>query len=226
MAMLSSVITLFGVQARAGTAPVRSDAAAAAMVRYSSFEPRPVNYTPNHTKPTASELAYYRANRTRPFLSTDGNTLIWWVDGQFTGTTDEVLQWGAYKWGFDPDLVRAIAANESWWHQYATGASYGILQVQLSSFPATYPLSLRSTAFNADFKLAYQRACMNGYIPYLAQITPQAGHHRYPSPDANEQLWGCVGNWYSGKWYDWGAINYIQQVKTLLSQKPWLGRYF
>jgi len=28
------------------------------------------------------------------------------VTGHFTGTTDEIppLQWGAYKWGFDPDL--------------------------------------------------------------------------------------------------------------------------
>ena len=148
------------------------------------------------------------------------------MDGQFTGTTDEVLQWGAYKWGFDPNMVRAIAANESWWHQYETGASYGILQIQLSSFRATYPLSLQSTAFNVDFKLAYQRACVNGYINYLSRITPTGGHHRYPSPYATEQLWGCVGNWYSGGWYDSGAINYIQQIKTLMSQQPWLGRYF
>ena len=65
-------------------------------------------------------------------------------------------------------------------------------------------MALQSTAFNVDFKLAYQRACVNGYINYLGALTPQGGHHRYPSPDANEQLWGCVGNWYSGGWYDAG----------------------
>jgi hypothetical protein len=226
MGLLSLNILVAGAKAHAGTAPVRSDTAAAAAVRYSSFEPRPGNYVPNHTRPTAGQLVTYRAQRTLSFLAAGGNIITGWVDGQFTGTTDEVLQWGAYKWGFDPNMVRAIAANESWWHQYETGASYGILQIQLSSFRATYPLSLQSTAFNVDFKLAYQRACVNGYINYLGRITPTAGHHRYPSPYATEQLWGCVGNWYSGGWYDSGAINYIQQIKTLMSQQPWLGRYF
>jgi hypothetical protein len=39
-----------------------------------------------------------------------------WLDrvtGDFAGTTDEILQWGACKWGVDPDLVRAQAAKES-----------------------------------------------------------------------------------------------------------------
>lgn len=224
--LYSLMVMLAMGQAYAGTAPMLSDASAAATVKYSSFEPRPGNYTPNHTRPTAAQLATYRAERTLSFLSAGSNTITGWVDGQFAGTTDEILQWGAYKWGFDPNMVRAIAANESWWHQYETGASYGILQIQLSSFRATYPLSLQSTAFNVDFKLAYQRACMNGYISYLSRITPQAGHHPYPSPDPTEQLWGCVGNWYSGGWYDSGAINYIQQIKTLMSQQPWLGPYF
>ena len=45
------------------------------------------------------------------------------VDGNFTGTTDEILQWGACKWGFDEDLVRAIAATETWWKQPAKARS-------------------------------------------------------------------------------------------------------
>ncbi len=43
------------------------------------------------------------------------------VDGEFTGTTDEILQWAACKWGMDEDMVRAQAAIESWWHQDAMG---------------------------------------------------------------------------------------------------------
>jgi hypothetical protein len=43
------------------------------------------------------------------------------VDGNFTGTTDEVLQWVACKWGVDEDVVRAQAAVESWWNQTNLG---------------------------------------------------------------------------------------------------------
>jgi autotransporter family porin len=45
-----------------------------------------------------------------------GHAVLQAVTGHFTGTTDEILQWGAYKWGFDPDLVRANAVDESRWH--------------------------------------------------------------------------------------------------------------
>jgi hypothetical protein len=65
---------------------------------------------------------------------------------------------GACKWGFDEDLVRAIAANESWWRQSAHGdvvyssnlcpsgavftgsgcaLSYGIMQVKATDFGYT-----------------------------------------------------------------------------------------
>ena len=42
-----------------------------------------------------------------------------WLDrvtGDFSGTTDEILQWTACKWGIDLDIVRAQAAKESYWH--------------------------------------------------------------------------------------------------------------
>ena len=29
------------------------------------------------------------------------------VDGDFAGTTDELIQWAACKWGIDEDIVRA-----------------------------------------------------------------------------------------------------------------------
>lgn len=40
------------------------------------------------------------------------------VDGQFTGTTDEILQWAACKWGLPDNLIRADADIESTWFQY------------------------------------------------------------------------------------------------------------
>ena len=43
------------------------------------------------------------------------------VTGNFTGTTDQIIQWAACKWGIDEDIVRAQAAKESGWHQNAAG---------------------------------------------------------------------------------------------------------
>src|SRR6185369_10957389 len=43
------------------------------------------------------------------------------VTGNFTGTTDEIIQWTACKWGIDEDVVRAQIAKESWWHQDSKG---------------------------------------------------------------------------------------------------------
>jgi len=43
------------------------------------------------------------------------------IDGNFTGTTDEIIRWGACKWGFDEDIVRAVAVNESYWRQSQLG---------------------------------------------------------------------------------------------------------
>jgi hypothetical protein len=47
------------------------------------------------------------------------------VDGQFTGTTDEILQWAACKWGLPDDLIRADAVVESTWFQYLHFANDG-----------------------------------------------------------------------------------------------------
>ena len=40
------------------------------------------------------------------------------VTGHFTGTTDEIIQWAACKWGLSDNLLRAIAVRESGWYQY------------------------------------------------------------------------------------------------------------
>jgi hypothetical protein len=39
------------------------------------------------------------------------------VDGHFTGTTDEIIQWAACKWGLSDNLLRAIADQESTWYE-------------------------------------------------------------------------------------------------------------
>lgn len=188
----------------AGT-PVLGDPDAASHVRRSSWEPRPDNYTPNHRVPTASELSSFYSQAT-------GNPLNRYVTGNFTGTTDELIQWVAWKWGIDEDLVRAEAAQESWWNQSALGdggVSYGLMQIKSTVSKGTYPLSQASTAFNLDYYGATIRYYYDGYATWLG------GSY------ARGDLWGAVGAYYSGRWHDADSEWYITQVKSKLSERTW-----
>ena len=100
------------------------DTQCAAMVHRSTWEPRPANYKRNHTlvDPAAVKASF----AARP-LAVDNNYDSRWdtwllprVDGQFTGTTDEIFQWAACKWGLPDDLLRGIAVRESTWYQTPT----------------------------------------------------------------------------------------------------------
>jgi len=199
--------------------PLPSDADCAKAISYSSWEPRPNNHTANQTVPDPAWLTNYYATVASGEGGAPGSYLQR-VDGDFTGTTDEILQWAACKWGFDANVVRAIAVNESWWDQdsvNSNGPTYGILQIKVSAgnYPSTVPYAQQSTAFNADYKLAQQRACFDGKISYLDSSS-------YPKlSNTNYMLWGCVGQWYSGEWYDSGAKTYISQVQSYLQQQTW-----
>ena len=70
-------------------------------------EIRPQNASQNATKGTNKNLT--------------ASTFRGRVDGNYTGTTDEILQWVACKWGIDPDVVRAQAAKESYWTMSTKG---------------------------------------------------------------------------------------------------------
>jgi hypothetical protein len=121
------------------------------------------------------------------------------------------------------------------------GGSWGIFQIAEGvnqGWPSSFPLSATSTAFNADFKLAEQMgveqghldylndpsraetAIANGYAPY-SDYTDSNGVLHPASTDVNQRRWGAVGNWYSGGWYDSGAISYIHQVQQILHDQPW-----
>jgi hypothetical protein len=100
------------------------NASCASRVRYSTWEPRPDNGVPNHVMPDAS--AVHRALAARPVSIGGADDPRWdsWllqrVDGQFTGTTDEIFQWAACKWGLPDDVLRAIAVRESTWYEFET----------------------------------------------------------------------------------------------------------
>ncbi len=198
--------------------PLPDDVAAARVTR-SSFEPRPDNATPNARKPTAGELASYRA-QTQDWRRCNGHPDH--VTGDFTGTTDETLQWAAAKWGLDPETVRAQAAVETWWRQGFVGNSgdaFGIMQIRRSSFPAAGTLPQQSTAFTLDLYGATIRSYYDGCATWLNDV---AQGRRYAEGD----LWGSIGAWYAGRWHTADAEQYIARVKQEQAARPWLDRYF
>ena len=143
------------------------------------------------------------------------------VTGNFTGTTDEILQWAACKWGIDEDIVRAQAAKESWWTQTNVGdngESFGIMQDRQPfmawAFNNGAGDARTSTAYNVDASLAVRRSCFEGNETWLN--TPDRGRD-YAAGD----IWGCVGMWFSGRWYTQPAVDYIAAVQDWLNQRIW-----
>jgi autotransporter family porin len=209
------------------------DAACAAAIK-SRPEIKRMNVAANATKGSQSLSS--------SFLSGDprANTEIAArVTGNFTGTTDEILQWVACKWGVDEDMVRAQAAVESWWQQTAKGdwstdasscapghglgvdgtpgkcpQSFGILQNRYPFEQSAWPGINSSTAFNADTAYAIWRACYEGYEWWLNDV-------EQGKPYAAGDALGCMGRWYAGRWYTSDATQYMSRVQDYLDQRIW-----
>ena len=214
-----------------------SEAFCAAQVQRSSWEPRPQNYAANHRVPTSAQIAGLTPWDASIGLDPRADQLRWQITGSFTGTTDEILQWVACKWGVPVDIVRAEAVVESYWRQDTMGdqtstqsecppgawngsscaQSYGILQIMYQYNVSAWPMSRDDTAFSAEYVYGMIRACYEGWTTYLNNATPQPGYQSYHAGD----LWGCLGRWYSGTWYDQGSIDYINKVKAAYNQKTW-----
>ncbi len=81
-----------GSTAKCSTASVSypiSDSSASSTVSYSSFEPRPGNTTFNNTVPTSTQLTQIQS---LSYIESSGNAMLHSATGNFTGTTDEILQ--------------------------------------------------------------------------------------------------------------------------------------
>ncbi len=154
------------------------------------------------------------------------------VTGNFTGTTDEILQWGACKWGFETDTVRAIASALSQWKQTALAdcnnqgqiqpethgcQSVGIMRIKDANIPpthaGTWPYAKNSTAFNVDYALGVIRACFEGKETSLLSSTNAS----YGGNDLN----GCIGAWHSGAWHDGAAEAFTLSVQNIQATKQW-----
>ena len=118
------------------------------------------------------------------------------VNGDFTGTTAEILRWAACKWGINQNIVFAQAAVESWWRQSTEGdwssngcppghdpgvdgrpglcpQTWGILQNRYPYEMSAYPGSMQSTAMNADLAYGMRseerrvgKECRSRWSPY------------------------------------------------------------
>jgi hypothetical protein len=209
-------------------AALPSDAECAARV-VAAPEVRAGNAVPNQTRGHQKNIAEKWLSR---------------VTGDFAGTTDEILQWGACKWGIDSNIVRAQAALESYWKMNTLGdfgtdaaacppdhglgvdgtpgqcpQSYGILQVRYPYHgpPAgrpTWPEAATSTAYNVDYAYAQWRSCFEGDQGWLNTVDRGA---TYAAGDA----WGCVGLWYAGRWHTAAANDYITRVQAYFDQQIW-----
>jgi len=180
------------------------------------------------------------------FFSGDAPQANGWIapriNGDFTGTTAEILRWAACKWGIDQDIVFAQAAVESWWRQTNMGdwetsgcppghgpgvdgqpgqcpQSWGILQNRYPYEESSWPGIANSTAMNADTAYAIWRACFDGYETWLNTVPHSGTYHA-------GDVWGCIGRWDAGRWYDAQARQYIAKVKQYLSEKIWTTRDF
>jgi hypothetical protein len=211
-----------------GSAPL-SDRQAAARV-CAKPENRPDNADENRYVASAREIAEFRST---PHFS----PLVKYVTGDYKGTTDEILQWAAHKWGIPEDTVRAVAVTESWWRMSEVGdrvdgvdasryppqaridldsvhTSMGIMQVKWkhhdAPHPGTEPLRWKSTAFNADYWGSMIRYYFEGRCDWCA-----------PGYSAGQE-WNSIGAWYNPTpWGGSAQLDYINRVKGHLANRTW-----
>lgn len=210
-----------------------TETSCAAQVHRSPWEPRIGNTTANRTIPPVS----YHVGRDDADWNATWHTKYWpRVTGNFIGTTDEIFQWGACKWGLSDDFIRAEAVQESNWRQDAEGdingsgsncitgdtrspcpTSFGIMQVKWYYHPpikpsthpeSSWPYIKTSTAFNVDMLGAHMRGCLDGLSTYFG--------------NSSNDLWGCSQSWFSGG-YTQGGGSYSAQVRNIMTNRPWLG---
>jgi hypothetical protein len=205
------------VRVSIGTHP-RSDAQAARLVGLGDWEPRPANGADNSRVPTVAQLVAFHAQNGEPYSK--------WVTGDYRGTTDQIIQWAAAKWGLSPDLLRAVAAVETWWYMSFVGnegSSFGLFQVRTPYHcqgPVVCGLFQRDTAFNADYYCAIVRSYYDGVQTWLNTVSGNARPYRAGD------IWGAVGYWAAGRWHVAAAEAYVVHVRSDLVQRVWAQPYF
>jgi len=167
-------------------------------------EVRPANTAANMTTATLPDLS--KVSPSDPFYPYYSK-----ITGACTGTTEQILEWAAKKWGFDqlgyPDLAKAMAVVESWWYQSTIGAhgEVGILQVNPCCW-ADWQKAQQSTASDADYAMAVVRMHYDG--------------NSWLGAGTKGNLRNAVAAWECGCGYNGGG-NYATRVFTYYVSKPW-----
>jgi autotransporter family porin len=225
-------------------ASLPTDAEAAAKVHQSAWEPRPANTHYNHTFPRALHLMP-RPPADHAYDPRWNRYVISRISGRYSGTTDEIFQWAAAKWGVPDNLLRTIAYMESDWKQRNLGdyvrdhskcpagyrrvpcpVTFGIVGTKSTSWPGIYPWNRKSTAAAVDVLGGWLRGCYEGWVWWLRQHgnTSRGVYHA-------GDIWGCVGAWFSGNWHDGppgghGGQNYQLRAQYWSRVRPWLHPHF
>jgi hypothetical protein len=205
--------------AAAATKPVGwgplSSKRAAKLIKRSGYEPRPENRAANHRVPKRKLLRRWQRRSEMPYAR--------FVNGRFRGTTDEIIQWAARKWGLPVRVLRAAAVVESWWQMSAVGDngdSFGLFQVRRPYHCwGECRIARAFTAFNADYYGGIIRAYFDGKMPWLNTV--ERGRQYRPG-----DLWGSVGAWFAGRWWTQPAADYIAEVRRRMKERTWRRDFF
>jgi hypothetical protein len=240
-----------------------SDRAAGALVTPEP-ETRPDNAKPysingvgypstNSYVATNAQLAEFRSAKTslgQPILQL--NPYLRYVDGRDGlnhPSTDELIQWGAHKWGIPENWLRAEYVLESYWNSFMLGdrtpvsaadyrkyppqsrvpgtlevyQSLGITQVRWDPERdfggGTEPLRWLSTAFNIDFQGAMVRYFYDN--PLKARTAWGDASFR-PC-----QKWNSIGGWFHPyPWANSGQAQYAKTVQYNLATTAWKSSAF
>lgn len=225
-------------------ASLPDDAQAAARVHISSWEPRPSNTRYNHTIPAHLRLRPVDP-ASRAYDPRWNKYILDRITGDFIGTTDEIFQWAALKWGLPDNLLRTVAYMESDWQQSNFGdfvndraqcpsgyrtlpcpVTFGLVGVKSTSWPGIFPWNRDSTAAAVDVLGGWLRGCYEGWVWWLRDYGNRS-RGVYHAGD----IWGCVGAWNSGNWHDGpvngpGGENYIREAQYWDKATPWLNPGF
>ena len=140
------------------------------------------------------------------------------VDGRYRGTTDEIIQWAAAKWGFPARVLRAVAVIESWWRMDTVGDngdSFGLFQVRRPFHCSASARSPGATPPSTPTTTA--ASCAPTSTARWTGSTRSSGARHYDEGD----LWGPVGAWFTGRWWTPPAADYIHEVRKRMRERTW-----
>ena len=85
---------------------------------------------------------------------------------------------------------------------------------KLNNREGAWPGIYNSTSFNADTTYAIWRACYKGYEWWLNDVDRRS---QYRADD----VWGCVGRWFAGRWHTQAAEEYVYRVRGDYDMRIW-----